>query len=234
MALFTPGPIIAAASGSVGGIVMSRNRAGPYLRNRSVPINPGSDRQQVVRFAMAAMATRWTEILTPEQRAAWDVYADNVHLPNSLGALRNVGGIGMYIRSNVPRRSGVAPLLAIIDDAPIIFDISSYTAPVVGAISEATQEVSWAFTDSDDWADTVGGGMFVFASPPQNPSINFYKGPYNAMATIPGAAVPPTSPQTLALPFPVEEAQKVFFRCNTSTADGRLGSTFRGSGLVVA
>jgi hypothetical protein len=77
--------------------------------------------------------------------------------------------------------------------------------------------------------------MFVFASRPQNPSINFFKGPYRIIATIPGAdPTPPTSPQSISLAFPVVEGQKVFFRANVTRADGRLASSFRGSGPVAA
>jgi hypothetical protein len=200
-----------------------------------MPINPGSARQQTVRFAMASMVTRWVEVLTPAQRASWETYADAVHLPNSLGFPRNVGGIGMYVRSNVPRISAIAPAQALVDDAPTIFDLGTFTAPEVGTISEATQNVSWAFEAADGWAIENGGAMFVFASRPQNPSINFFKGPYRIIATIPGAdPTPPTSPQSISLAFPVVEGQKVFFRANVTRADGRLASSFRGSGPVAA
>lgn len=235
MAIFTPGGGVAAIRGSVGGNVYAANKAGPYIRNRAVPINPGSARQQAVRFAMAELVTRWVETLTPAQRAAWETYADAVHLPNSLGFPRNVGGIGMYVRSNVPRLSAVAPVPAVQDDAPTIFDLGTFTAPTIGAVSEATQQVSWAFDDADGWANEDGGAMLIFGSRPQNPSINFFKGPYRVMGTIPGSGTtPPTSPVTVNLPFPVVVGQKVFFRCRVTRADGRLASSFRGLQTVTA
>lgn len=235
MAIFTPGGGVSAIRGSVGGNVYAANRAGPYIRNRAMPINPGSTRQQEVRFAMASLVTRWVETLTAAQRASWETYADAVHLPNSLGFPRNVGGIGMYVRSNVPRISAIAPAQPVVDDAPTIFDLGTFTAPVIGTISEATQNVSWAFDNTDGWATEAGGAMFVYGSRPQNPSINFFKGPYRIIGTIPGAdPTPPTSPQTINLAFPVVEGQKIFFRANVTRADGRLASSFRGSGLVAA
>ncbi len=72
MAIFTPGGGVAAIRGAVGGNVYSANRSGPYIRNRAMPIDPGSARQQAVRFAMASLVTRWVEVLTPAQRASWD------------------------------------------------------------------------------------------------------------------------------------------------------------------
>lgn len=235
MAIFTPGGGVAAIRGSVGGNVYAANRAGPYIRNRSMPINPGSTFQQAVRFAMASLVTRWVEVLTPAQRAAWETYADAVHLPNSLGFPRNVGGIAMYVRSNVPRISAIAPAQPVVDDAPTIFDLGTFTAPVVGVVSEATQNVSWAFTNTDGWAIEAGGARFVYGSRPQNPSVNFFKGPYRMIGTVPGAdPTPPTSPVTMLLAFPVVEGHKVFFRCNITRADGRLASSFRDSKLVAA
>jgi hypothetical protein len=227
MGLVQYGGGVAQISGSVGGNTFARNKAGFYVRNRTVPINPGSARQQTVRFGMAQLATRWVETLTDAQRAGWETYSANVHLPNSLGQLRDVGGIGMFVRSNVPRITSIAPLLTLVDDAPTIFDLGTFSEPVAESIDAIGDTVSWAFTDTDAWAIEDGAAMYVFGSRPQNPSVNFFKGPYQIIASIPGALVPPTSPQVIALAFPVAVGNKVFFRCNVSRADGRLASSFR-------
>lgn len=231
MALIQTGGGVAVISGKLGGNVFFRNAGGACVRNWVKPVDPGSERQQVVRFAVASLTTRWGEVLTDAQRAAWATYAENVPLPNRLGAVRPISALAMYVRCNVPRITCVAPVTGLVDDAPAIFDVGTYTAPVIGTVSESADTVSWAFTETDDWAIEVGGAMYVFASKAKNPTVNFFKGPYNAAATIPGAVVPPTSPQVINLPFPVEAGQKVFFRCNVTLPDGRLASSFRGSGL---
>lgn len=227
MALIQTGGGVATISGSIGGITYSRNRGGAYARNRTIPINPGSARQQTVRFALASLGARWVEVLTDAQRAGWETYAENVHLPNSLGQLRNVGGIGMYNRSNVPRISSIAPVLTVIDDAPTIFDLGTFTEPAADSVDAAADTVTWSFNPADEWATAVGGAMYVYGSRPQNSSINFFKGPYQIIASIPGAVVPPTSPQIINLAFPVAVGNKVFFRANVSRLDGRLASSFR-------
>lgn len=228
------GGLVASGSGSVGGITASRNRGGAYFRNRTIPINPGSARQQVVRAVMATLSTRWVEVLTAAQRAAWETYSLQVPLMNPLGEPRNVGGVGMFVRCNSPRISFPASTLDIIDDAPTIFDVGTFTPPSAGVVSEATQQVAWVFDNSDGWAIAVGGAMYVYASRPQNPSVNYFKGPYQPAGIIEGAVIPPTSPDSLDLPFPVVEDQKVFFRANVSQVDGRLSSTFRTSAIVVS
>jgi hypothetical protein len=233
MAIIKLGGGIAAASGSVGGVVFSRNKAGAYIRNRSIPINPSSSRQQTVRFAMAALATRWVETLTAAQRAAWETYAEAVQIPNSLGEMRNVGGLAMYVRSNSPRIGFTGSTLTYVDDAPTIFDLGTFTEPSVADLDETGQDFDWTFEDTDDWAVEDGGAMLIYASRPQNPSVNYFKGPYNAAEMILGSStVTPTSPAAIDFPFPVVAGQKVFFRCNVARADGRLSSSFRTDGIV--
>jgi len=226
MALILLGGGVADARGSVGGWVFSRNRGGSYVRNRVVPLNPASPLQQAVRFAVASLTTRWVETLTALQRAAWELYAANVHLPNSMGAPRNVGGIGMYVRSNVPRLVEFSSTLTVVDDAPTVFDVGTFTAPVCTGINTATQEATFTFNNLDAWAGELGAAMCFFGSRPQNGSVNFFKGPYRTMGSVLGAAVPPTSPVTIALPFPYVTEHKGFFRINVTRSDGRLATSF--------
>jgi hypothetical protein len=227
MGLIQFGGGVAQISGSIGGTTFARNKAGFYARNRTVPVNPGSARQQTIRFAVAQLTTRWVETLTAAQRAAWETYAANVHLPNSLGQLRDVGGIAMYVRSNVPRLTSLLPLMPLVDDAPTIFDLGTFSEPAIDSVDAAADTADISFDNTDAWAIEVNAAMYVFASRPQNPSVNFFKGPYQAAATIPGAVMPPISPQTFNLPFPVAVGNRVFFRMNVTRADGRLASSFR-------
>lgn len=219
------------ASGSVGGLVASHNRGGAYFRKRTIPVNPNSTQQQAVRSALSLLAGAWGNILTAAQREAWDTYALNVPLPDALGAPRNVGGLGMYIRSNVPRLNAA---LSRIDDAPTIFDIGEFTAPVVGVIDASASTLSLAFTNTDAWAAEADSAMIVQVSAGQNATINFFKGPYRFAEFIEGNAVPPASPQLITVPFTVAAGQRVFVEVKVSRADGRLSSTFRGTGLVTA
>jgi hypothetical protein len=235
MAIVILGGGVAAASGSVGGVVYSRNKAGAYIRNRSIPINPGSARQQTVRFAVSQLSTRWVETLTAAQRAAWETYAENVQLPNPLGQSRNVGGLAMYVRSNAPRVGFpvLGSALAIVDDAPTIFDLGTFSEPVIGAISASGDTVSMSFTESDEWVGETGAALLIYSSRPQNPSVNYFKGPYQACSEIAGDdTLPPSPPQIIDLAFPVEAGQKIFFRMNVTRVDGRLSASFRGNGTA--
>lgn len=218
-------------SGSVGGITASHNRGGAYFRNRSIPVNPNTAFQQVVRGFMSALTSLWLNTLTQILRDTWDLYAENVLIPDALGEDRNVGGLGMYVRSNLPRLQGALPR---VDTAPAIFNLGDYTAPTITSVTAATSVMLLAFTDTDAWANEDDAAMNVYTSRAQNPSVNFFKGPYRFAGQILGDGItPPTSPASITLAFPVVAAQKVFVRVNVTRSDGRLGSTFRDVSIAV-
>lgn len=224
--------VVTQASGSIGGTTYSHNRGGMYMRSRAVPTNPNSPQQQAVRTAVAALVSAWNNVLTAPQRLVWDTYAANTPVLNALGEPINAGGLGMYIRGNVP---AIQAGLARIDDGPTVFNTGEYTEPVVGTISAAAGTMSLAFTATDAWANEDGAAMLVLASRGQNPSINYFKGPYRFAAAILGdSTTPPTSPEVVTLPFAVAVDQKVFSQVRVVRADGRLSAPFRGVGTVAA
>jgi hypothetical protein len=176
----------------------------------------------------------WSSTLTQAERDGWELYAENVELPNAFGTPRNVGGIAMFIRTNVPRIQCGIPAIAILLDAPDIFDLGTFTAPTIGALTASADTVEVAYNNADDWAIADGGALFIFTSRPKNPGIKFFKGPYRHAATVEGVtATPPTSPETVDAAFPFEADQRVFVFARACTADGRLSAPFRGTGLGV-
>ena len=225
------GTIIGEASGSYASNTFSHNRGGQYIRQRAVPVDPASQFQTEVRNFVSTLTSQWLSSLTAAQRAAWDTYAENVLLPDTLGEPRNAGGLGQFVRSNVPRlQAGMSQ----IDDAPTTFNLGDFTTPVLGDIDASDDDVDINFTNTDGWAISVGGGMLVYASRPQNASINYFKGPYRFAGVILGAATPPTSPATIDLPFPVALGNRVFFQFRVTQVDGRLSSPFRLTGVAIA
>jgi hypothetical protein len=229
------GTIIGEASGSLASMVFSHNRGGQYIRQRTIPTNPNTSFQQAIRTLVSQLTSLWQTTLTAPQRDAWDVYAEAVPLLDPLGEPRNVGGLGMYIRSNVARLQADPTNLPRVDDAPTIFNLGDFTAPSFGNLTEAGQTVDITFNAGDDWANEDDAAMIIFSSRPQNASINFFKGPYRYSSVILGDSVaPPVSPETDAVSFPFVLGQKVFFRAVVTRADGRMSSTFRSSAVGVA
>ncbi len=223
--------ILTQASGSVGGLTFSHNRGGMYTRARSIPTDPATPQQVAVRGFVASLTSLWNGVLTLAQREAWDVYALGTFIPDSLGEPRNIGGLGHYVRSNVPR---LQIGLDRVDDGPIPTGFEEFTNPTFDTFDAAADQFNVNFTDTDPWANEVGGAMLVFASRPKNESINFFKGPYRTTtAGIIGAVIPPTSPSTQPAPFVFAPGQKIFLYIRATGADGRLSAPFRSLGLGV-
>ncbi len=221
--------IVAQASGSIGGLTFSRNRGGKYIRSRATPTNPNSVFQQAVRGFMSQLTSLWNDTLTQGERDAWDLYAENVLLPNSLGEPRNVGGLGMYNRTNVPNlQAGLTRQ----DTAPATFNIGDFTNPSIVSITAATNILSLAFNNADAWANETGSAMLVYTSRAQNATINFFKGPYRFAGSILGDdTTAPTSPAAITLAFNAEVGQRIFIKVNVIRLDGRYAATFRDTGL---
>jgi len=221
--------LITQASGSIGGMTASRNKGGAYFRARALPTNPNTPEQQAVRGFLGALANEWANILTPAQRVLWDFYAYNVPVINKVGDSINLTGQQMFIRSNVPRLQAG---LARVDGGPTIFNLGAYTNPSF-SFDAANDEVDVTFDNTDDWANEDGSSMLIFASRPQNVTINYFKGPYRFAGRIDGdATTAPTSPAAIAAPFAAVAGQRVFVRVSVSRADGRLSAPFRGQGLA--
>jgi len=224
------GTIVGEASGSVASLCFSHNRGGQYIRNRAVPTNPQTAQQQVVRNAVASVCGNWS-LLTAAQRAAWDTYALNVPMADSLGEPRNVGGIGMYMRSNVPR---VQDIRARVDTAPATFTLGPITPPAITSITASTSVMIITFTATDLWDATTGGFLFVYTSRPFSAAINYFNGPYRLAGRVIGnTGSPPTSPQNVTIAFPCIAGQKVGVKFRASLADGRLSAAIRLTAVAV-
>lgn len=225
MALIKTGGGVAQISGSIAGTTFSRNRFGAYARNRSLPVNPNTSSQQKVRSAVALLSGQWKNALSDAQRAAWSTYAENVSVLNRLGDVVNLTGFNMYVRTNTAL---VYNDLAEVDDAPTVFTLAEQDPTAAGAISEATQNISLTFDTGLDWVGEDDAHLLLYASPPQNSTINNYSGRFHVAGVVDGdSGTPPTSPATIAVPFPVVEGQKVFMQARIVRADGRLSEPFR-------
>lgn len=222
--------VITAGSGSFGGMTLSRNKGGMYMRARAVPTNPGTPAQGIVRTAMALLSNRWANTLTQVQRDGWDTYSEQVELTNPLGDPRNVGGIGMYNRTNVP---GIRAGFPVKDDAPIIFDVGGFSPLTLPTATDAGDLLGATFDPTDDWAVEDGAAMLIWGARPANVGIKYFKGPYQFVGILPGSSGgAPASPFSVANVFPFAVGQRVFFRVTIMRADGRYSGTQRLTALA--
>lgn len=205
-------------SGSIGGTTYSHNRFGAYKRNRSIPVNPNTDRQVAVRNAVRSLTINWQTVLTQAQRDAWEVYAANIDWVNRLGQTVKLTGLNHYVRSNTPL---VQHELTRQDTAPVIFNLASAELFLSATGSEATQVLTVAFSLIPDWATEAGAWQFFAMGLPQNGAIKFFGGPWRHMGIVHGGD-PAVTPALLNAPFPFAEGQRIWVRSRILRADGRL------------
>lgn len=221
-------------SGKLGGIVASHNAGGPYFRIATIPTNPNTPQQVVVRNAVALLTAAWAGTLTQVQRDSWDLYAANVTLTNRIGEQHNISGIAMYVRSNVGR---IQISQARVDTGPPIFNLGGMRAPTLANATAAGQTVDVGFFVApidNPWANEVGGSLLIYLSRPQNPGIQFFINPYRFATFVAGDPIPPVSPVTVAAPFVFVAGQRLFARFVAHTADGRVSADTRATILAVA
>lgn len=232
MALVKYGGGVLEVRGSIGGQTFSRNTYGNYIRSRTKPVNPQSTRQSEVRAILSQLMQSWANTLTETQRAAWNVYANNVPRLNKLGEAIKLTGINHYLRSNAPV---LLAGLTRVDDAPTTFTLPGED-PLFDITADATaQEIDVTFDDTRDWLDEDGGFMQVAVGAPQNASVNFFDGPWRIAGTIEGDSVAaPTSPATISVPYPIAADQKIFVKARIGRADGRLSDFFRETTIATA
>ena len=181
-----------AYSGSIGGLTASHNKGGQYLRRRSVPTNPNTLRQQLVRSILGGLVNTWSDDLTDAERQAWRDYAQNTPVTDSLGQSMTLSGLNMFVRSNsalaqVVANPGLGVSLPVLEAAPVVFN----TGEPVLAVTEFSAVFTTppgTITFGGDLAGPapVGGSVVLFVAPPQTPGTRYYKGPYQLAAVVGG------------------------------------------------
>jgi len=228
------GALLGTMSGSMGGLTASRNRGGQYFRQRVIPTNPSSTRQNAVRSYLAAAVSAWTNTLTAAQRGSWTTYAANTPRTTPLGTEVVLTGQQAYIGAYVPRMQGGLTVPA---DGPTTFNRGE---PVVSIVTQTndlpntlglnmglmSNEINLGDAASDD------GDLLIYIGPPVGPGVNYWKGPYQ-LASVVGIA--PAASQiswdvdivTLTDEYALVVGQRRPVRIVAAYDDGRTTDAFR-------
>lgn len=228
MAIITPGVAIAAASGSVGGTVFSRNKGGPYLRNRSIPVDPASSDQLSRRAILSSQSQSWAD-LTDAERAAWANYATQNPVTNALGHSILLSGHQTFVRLNSRLDLTDETVLTVppIVNAPLALD-SLVLAADIGA-----GDVDVTFTATPLAADVA---LWLEAAVVNSPGITFVKNLFRFLAISSTAETSPFSIQTLveAKFGALIVGQRLFVKVGTfDTATGLKSVSLEDSATVI-
>ena len=218
-----------AVGGAIGNMVGLTLPAGQVLRARVTPSNPNSSAQQGVRATLGDLAAAWSATLSVAQRAAWAAYAATLSFTSKIGTVYTISGFNAFCAANAAR---MVAGLSQVNDAPTTGGFAGFTSPTPSFVA-ATDKLSLAFTNTDPWANEVGGAMTARVSPIGFlAGVTFYEGPFVYAGKVTGAATPPSSPESIDMPCDVVAGTQYAVAIRVVRADGRFSQEkfFRGIG----
>ena len=93
------GALIVDGRGKVGGHVMSKNRAGAYMRTKVTPVNPRTSFQVIARQRLSTLSAAWASLGDPN-RLAWNNAVDLWKSTNIFGDIKHPSGFNLFQRLN--------------------------------------------------------------------------------------------------------------------------------------
>lgn len=116
MAKFKPGPLAAQISGSVLGSTFSRNRYGPYIRGRVIPVKSTTQYALNAKARFAGRSQFW-QVLTEAQRLSWNSWSADHPMVDRLGDQQQLHGQAAYIGINTRLEAAGLPVIV---DPPLV------------------------------------------------------------------------------------------------------------------
>lgn len=111
MAKIKWGALVTDGRGKLGGHVLSKNRAGSYIRTKVTPVNGRTQAQMRVRAIFAGITSAWSQ-LSKTQIAAWNAAVDEWQRTDIFGDLVKPTGKNLHQRLNQNAQlANFAPLL---------------------------------------------------------------------------------------------------------------------------
>lgn len=99
MAKYIPGAMTAQISGSIGSTTFSHNRFGPYMRRRTIPVNPQTAYQLQQRAWLSQLSMAWKSI-AEATRLQWTNWASQNPITDTLGMQQILDGHQAYVQLN--------------------------------------------------------------------------------------------------------------------------------------
>jgi len=176
------GAIIVDGRNKIGGHVLSKNRAGAYMRTKVTPVNPQTVAQLNVRNRFAGLSSAWKD-LTPAERLAWNSVVAAYAKTDIFGDLKNPSGFNLHQALNnnllnVGESAITSPLDAAAVDA---FVSMSFT------IENAVESLSIVFAD----VIAANHKVVVLATPAISPGRYNVKNRYRQIAVLDSTDVTP-------------------------------------------
>jgi hypothetical protein len=139
---------------------------------------------------MGASVQAWESSLSPEDRQAWNDYAQEVPVTNSLGAAINLSGLQWFNRINQPRiaansryiqAGSVPPLGSLLTSPPAVLTTGE---PVTSLVQTTVTPASFMIEAAFATPASAAGTLVLYVGPPVSEGTTYYKGPYQLAGSI--------------------------------------------------
>lgn len=197
--------------GSLSGNVFQGSKAGTIMRNRSIPTNPRSPFQLLIRSALATVSNSWNIDLSDADRAGWNAYAAGTPLLDRFGELQHTSGRQMFIRTNSFAIYAGGPTFSTAPSSPGLVAPGSMT-PVASVADGITFDGLLPPPATDEF-------MFIQVGQQRGPAVNYYNSPFQVLTTFTDATV---FPFVVAPPLPLFEGNVLWFRWRRIGPDGKV------------
>lgn len=193
----------------LNGSVLSKNRYGNYIRNKTTPVNPQTTAQQNARAQLAANSQAWAG-LTEAQRNGWKALAQELPFTDIFGDAKTLASNALYnkLNGNLVKIGEVAVADAPVKvSVPAIESLSITPTPTAGVLSALTM----TFAPTPVPADYA---IAVYATPGISPGRNFVKNQFRFLTVVDEAG---TSPANIFAAYSARfgtpaEGMKIFVR----------------------
>lgn len=205
----------------LNGSVLSKNRYGNYIRNKTTPVNPQTTPQQNARAALAANSQAWAG-LTEAQRLSWKALAAELPFTDIFGDSKILAANSMYnkLNGNLQKVGEAAIAAAPAKVAVPAISITVFTATqTAGAITALNATI-------DPATVPAGFEVVVYATPGIGAGRSFVKNQFRFLGVAPAPAVGVIDLEPLwnARYGSVTAGQKIFVRMALiSTDSGQQG-----------
>ncbi len=223
------GAIIVDGRGKIGGHVLSKNRAGAYVRTKVTPVNPQTSFQLGVRNRFSSLSQAWRG-LTESQRIAWNAAVGDFQSTDIFGDLKNPTGFNLHQRLN---NNLVNIGEAVITSPPLP---EAVQAVVLDSLAAAAGVGSITATYSP--AIDASTKVKVFATAPTSPGKSFVKSQFRQIGVMVTADA---SPFLLTTMYDAKfgsvgaAGQKIFVKfVPVNLATGQAGTPSQASAIVAA
>jgi hypothetical protein len=151
MAKVLYGPVVATASGKVGGTVFTGHKLyGPLIKKKTSPGAANTPANAKSKTALSATAKTWNLTIMAAYRQNWINLAARINVPDRFGNPQHISGIAMFIRANkeIKVLSGSMAPASPYTPPPFLLDAPAdqNTFDIGGFTPSFTPGPPWSFT----------------------------------------------------------------------------------------